>query len=141
MYVDASNWGHIFDWRKCPIKAFLCSEDLYLLLLLFGLIYKCLNGAIPSSTYSIKAPKKWRKSAYDLKEIYHQRIKWLRPLFSCYYYILFVLFNSGFSTIPGWNAYMLKQHHIKSCCCDPHVISDTSIQFLYYYLFCSYVSH
>ena len=83
------------------------------MLYLFGLIYKCLNGAIPSSTYSIKVPKKCRKSAYDLKEIYHQKSKWLRPLFSCYYYILFVLFNSGFSTIPGWNTYAKATPHKK----------------------------
>ena len=54
-------------------------EELYLLRFLFGLMYQCPNGAIPSRKCSIKAPDKWRNSIYVLTEICHQRSKCLGP--------------------------------------------------------------
>ena len=48
---------------------------MHLLLFSFGLMYQCLNGAIPSWKCSIKAPAKWRNSVYVLC----QRSKWLGP--------------------------------------------------------------
>ena len=45
---------------------------------LFGLMFQCLNAAIPSRDCSINAPTEWRTSVYVLKEICHQtRSKWL----------------------------------------------------------------
>ena len=52
---------------------------LYWLLFSFGLMYQCLNGAIPSRKCSITAPAKWRNSVYVLTEICNQRSKWLCP--------------------------------------------------------------
>ena len=47
----------------------------------FGLMYQCLNGAIPSKKCSIQALAMWMwsNSAYVLIEICHQRSKWLAP--------------------------------------------------------------
>ena len=46
-----------FLYWKCSVKAFvsyLRREDLYLLLFSFGLMYQCLNGAIPSRKCQMK---------------------------------------------------------------------------------------
>ena len=52
---------------------------MYLLLFLFGLVYQCLNGAIPSMKCSIKAPPKCKTSIYVLTEICLQWSKRLSP--------------------------------------------------------------
>ena len=73
-----------------------------MLLFSFGLMYQCLNRAIPSRKCSINAPAKWRNSVYILTEICHQRSKWL----GAHYEIiiekkLFEFFIFSFSPPPG----------------------------------------
>ena len=50
---------------------------LYLLLFLFGIMYQCLYGAIPSRKCSIKAPAKWGNSVYEV--VYDYIGPWLGP--------------------------------------------------------------
>ena len=54
---------------------------------------KSLNGALPSSKFSIKAPAKCKTSVYVLMEIRHQRSKRLGPYLS--YHILLHLQTVG----------------------------------------------
>ena len=73
---------HIFE-GSAPLRLwYVNSEEKICMVLLFsfGLMYQCLNRAIPSRKCSNKAPSKWRKSVYVLTEICHQRSKWLSPI-------------------------------------------------------------
>ena len=57
-----------------------------MLLFSFGLMYQCLNGAIPSRKCSITASAKWRNSVYVMMEICHKRsTKWLGPKWHWYF--------------------------------------------------------
>ena len=63
-------------WVNSEKKICICYSSLFS----FDIMYQCLNGAIISRKYSIKAPPKRRNSVYVLTEICHQRSKWLRPI-------------------------------------------------------------
>ena len=72
--------SELFPWRKCSIKtlvSYLRREHLYLFLVLFGLMYQCLNRAISSRKLFITSPAKWINTVCDLMEIRQQRSKLL----------------------------------------------------------------
>ena len=72
--------------KKYSVKALLSllrREELYLLLFSFGLMYQCLNKAIPSRKCSINPPAINEETlVYVLTEICHERSKWLGPKFT-----------------------------------------------------------
>ena len=53
-----------------------------MLLFSFGLMYQCLNSALPSRKYSIKTSVKCKSSVHVLTEIFLQWSKWLGPKFT-----------------------------------------------------------
>ena len=55
-FVFIRGLNETFLEGSAPLR--LRSEDLYMLLFSFGLMYQCLKGAIPLSKCSIKAPSK-----------------------------------------------------------------------------------
>ena len=72
--------SELFPWRKCSIKtlvSYLRREHLYLFLVLFGLMFQCLNRAISSRKLFITSPAKWINTVCDLMEIRQQRSKLL----------------------------------------------------------------
>ena len=68
-----------FPWRKSSILvSYLRRDYLYFLIFSFGLMYQCLNGAIPSRKCSMKTHAKCKTSIYVLTEICLQGSKRLR---------------------------------------------------------------